>query len=79
MNKKTITKAVNTKAFETASVKITMPVIYQVRASGQNFAIYLNGTICDKHGKQAETVDDAFYYRNEKLASEALAYFEQCK
>ena len=40
--KKTITKAVNTKAFETASVKIVEPVIYQVRQSDQQFAVYLN-------------------------------------
>ena len=59
--KKTITKAVNTKAFETASVKIVEPVIYQVRKSDQQFAVYLNGIVCDKFGKPG----DAFYYRNE--------------
>ena len=73
--KKTITKAVNTKAFETASVKIVEPVIYQVRKSDQQFAVYLNGSVCDKFGKPG----NAFYYRNEKLAFEALAYFQQCK
>ena len=73
--KKTITKAVNTKAFETASVKIVEPVIYQVRKSDQQFAVYLNGSVCDKFGKPGNT----FYYRNEKLAFEALAYFQQCK
>jgi hypothetical protein len=77
--KKTITKAVNTKAFETASVEINAPAIYQVRPSGQQFVIYLNGSICNKHGKKAETVGDAFYYRNEKLAFEALVFFQGCK
>ena len=73
--KKTITKAVHTKAFETASVQITEPVIYQVRNVGQQFAVYLNGNACDKFGKPG----NAFLYRNEKLAFEALAYFNECK
>jgi hypothetical protein len=77
--KKTITKAVNTKAFETASVEINAPAIYQVRPSGQQFVIYLNGKICNKYGKHAENESDALYYRNEKLAFEALVYFQGCK
>lgn len=77
--KKQINKAVNTKAFETASVEHTAPVIYQVRPMGTGFAIYLNGDMCDKMGKAAKTVGEAHNYRNLHLATEAMTYFLRAK
>ena len=77
--KKTITKSVHTKAFETATIKIEAPSIYTVQQVGQRFVVCIDGQPCDKHGRLACNVAEAFYYRNEKLAFEALAYFQQCK
>jgi hypothetical protein len=77
--KKTITKSVHTKAFETATIKIEAPSIYTVQQVGQRFVVCIDGQPCDKHGRLAANVAEAFYYRNEKLAFECLAYFRRCK
>ena len=77
--KKTITKSVHTKAFETATIKIEAPAIYTVQQVGQRFVVCIDGQPCDKHGRLAANVAEAFYYRNEKLAFECLAIFRRCK
>ena len=77
--KKTITKSVHTKAFETATIKIEASSIYTVQQVGQRFVVCIDGQPCDKHGRLATNVAEAFYYRNEKLAFECLAIFRQCK
>lgn len=77
--KKTITKSVHTKAFETAIIKIETPSIYTVQQVGQRFVVCIDGQPCDKHGRLAANVAEAFYYRNEKLAFECLAIFRKCK
>jgi hypothetical protein len=80
MSKKVITKAVPTKAFETATVKIEAPKIYQVKqVAPVSYAVLVNGELCTKLGYPAQNVSDAFYYRNEKLAFEALALFQSAE
>jgi hypothetical protein len=79
MNKKTITKSVHTKAFETATIKIEAPSIYTVQQVGQRFVVCINGVPCNKQGQQAEDIGQVFTYRNEKLAFECLAFFRRCK
>jgi len=79
MSKKVITKAVHTKAFETTTVKMQAEPIYTVQQVGQRFVVCIDGQPCDKHGRLATNVAEAFYYRNEKLAFECLAIFRKCK
>lgn len=76
--KKTITKAVSTKAFETATIKMEAPAFYTICAMGQAYAIERNGTPCDKKGNEAATVGEVFLYRNAQLAKEAADYFNRC-
>lgn len=80
MKKKVITKAVHTKAFETSTIKIEAPTIYQVKQVGPvSYAVFVNGEMCSKLGYPAHNVADAFFYRNEKLAFEALALFRSAE
>lgn len=79
MSKKVITKAVNTKAFETTTVKMQAEQIYTVQSLGQRFVVCIDGVPCNKQGQQAEDIGQVFTYRNEKLAFESLAYFRRCK
>lgn len=80
MSKKVITKAVHTKAFETANIKMESANVYTIHQNNPtSFVVCIDGTPCEKHGKPATNVSDVFTYRNEKLAFEALAYFNECK
>lgn len=79
MSKKIVSKAVNTKAFETAIVKMETEKIYTVQSVNQRFVICVDGTPTNKHGEPADNVADVFTYRNEKLAFESLAIFKACK
>jgi hypothetical protein len=50
-----------------------------VQQVGQRFVVCIDGQPCNKHGRLAANVAEAFYYRNEKLAFECLAIFRKCK
>lgn len=76
---KKIKKAVSTKAFETAHVELQQTAGYEIAKAGQVFIITLGGIPCDKFGQAGNKIGEVFTYRNEKLATEALAYFDKCK
>jgi hypothetical protein len=77
--KKTITKSVHTKAFETATIKMEAPAFYTICAVGQSYTVERNGAPCDKQGKEAETINEVFFYRNAQIAQEVADYFNKCK